>query len=1283
MINASGENRRSRKGGAPTIRSWIPWNMPRSWHGRLVVLLCATIAAIAGQGAPNASAALIHPYTGQSFGPAGLSAGVFSDPQSVTVEQSSGDVYVYDAGFEGGSIYKFDAAGEPVDFSALGADAIEHVGEVFNGESEIAVDGSGGPDSGDIYFASAESGAHNVLIYNAAGERVGEISEKAGTPWGYKPCGVAVDPAGSVYVGLYPEHVNKYTPTSGTVSDADYVSSLSGLEGICNIAADSAEDIYAARLGGGVSKYEASQFNALEVPAIGTPIDPEKGNTLAVDPASNGDVYIDEESDVAAYEPSGSPLGTFGASGPGALSGSFGVAIKSGPGGEVYVDDGEGENAGRVEIFASLVVPDVSIEAPSNLRPGGITLNGTVNPDNAGEATCQFEYGASTAYGHTARCPHAIPSGDSAVPVSANVSGLEPGTVYHYRLAATNANGTNFSQDGELTTSGPTIIEASAANVTATSAELRAQIDPNGKGTAYSFEYGTEAGSYTASMPVPDESIGSGVSGVPVSVQVQGLAPHTTYHYRVAAVQGSEAFDGPDQTFTTHLAGGELALPDARVWELVSPPNKHGALLAPLDHEDGVIQAAEAGNAMTYLATAPTESAAASDDSGIQVFSTREQDGGWISHDIVTPHSSLTAGTSVSLSKGDEYRFFSSDLALGLVEPFGESSSLSPKAAMYLRDDDNGSYQALPGHEFLGATPDLSHFVFRSEEPGLDPRYPTAGGLYEWAGGQVLLASVLPDGEPAEGGVGLGENDGYDARNAISSAAPHDGSRVFWSGTAESGGETHLYMRDTETGSTLQIDANQGGQGIRGEGSAGPRFQTASGDGSMVFFTDAERLTPDSTASGSEYPAVEDLYVYDIEDGKLTDLTVGSSNDEHAGVQGDVLGASEDGSYVYFVANGVLAAGGASGNCQSAEGGGRVPAQETCNLYVSHYDGTSWTTTFIATLSGEDANDWADLRELTARVSPDGNYLAFMSDRSLTGYDNKDANSGEPDEEVFLYDAVSNRVVCTSCNPTGARPIGALEAKAGGSTEGEVELLGVGFAEWEGRWLAANIPGWTAYTLTDALYQSRYLSDSGRLFFNSTDALVPQDVNGTEDVYEYEPPGVGSCESASSTFSERSGGCVSLISSGTSDEQAAFLDASASGDDAFFLTGAALVPQDVDTSRDVYDAHVCSEAAPCSTAPAASPPCDTADSCRTAPAPQPTIFGPSGSATFSGAGNSTPVPTAVVKSKAKPLTRAQKPSRALKACKKKPKKKRVACEKQARRAYGPARKATKSRKGDR
>jgi len=71
-----------------------------------------------------------------------------------------------------------------------------------------------------------------------------------------------------------------------------------------------------------------------------------------------------------------------------------------------------------------------------------------------------------------------------------------------------------------------------------------------------------------------------------------------------------------------------------------------------------------------------------------------------------------------------------------------------------------------------------------------------------------------------------------------------------------------------------------------------------------VFFTDPERLTADSTASG---PAqASDLYSYNMNTHHLSDLTPDQNEGESADVQGAIPGAGEDGSQVYVVARGVL-----------------------------------------------------------------------------------------------------------------------------------------------------------------------------------------------------------------------------------------------------------------------------------------------------------------------------------------------------------------------------------------
>jgi hypothetical protein len=431
-------------------------------------------------------------------------------------------------------------------------------------------------------------------------------------------------------------------------------------------------------------------------------------------------------------------------------------------------------------------------------------------------------------------------------------------------------------------------------------------------------------------------------------------------------------------------------------------------------------------------------------------------------------------------------------------------------------------------------------------------------------GGGFGLVGVLPgpEGKPAmEASLGWAG----DVRHAISD----DGTRVIFSN--EVGTPGGLYERDTVSSETVQV--------------AGPgaEFQIASDDGLKVFFSGKVR--------GG------DLDEFDAVTGKVTDLT---PDEDNAQVQG-VLGASEDGSYVYFVANGVFAPGAEPGNCEDTGVG-------VCNLYAMHYNGSSWMTKFIAQVTGGDLADWdvTYLAGLSARVSPDGRFLAFMSLASLTGYDNKDVNSGQPDAEVYIYNAESGRLTCASCNPTGARPVG----------EGDDNTDSASRWNEAGREVAAQIPGWTPFNdhFAGASYQSRYLSDEGRLFFETSEALVAQDTNGTQDVYEYEPEGVGSCS--------LKGGCVYLISGGTGSSASFFVDASASGEDVFFVTGNRLVSQDVDNVADMYDAHMCSAAAACfATPPVVPPACTSSDACKPGPTPQPTVFGAPPSATFSGLGN--------------------------------------------------------------
>jgi len=137
-------------------------------------------------------------------------------------------------------------------------------------------------------------------------------------------------------------------------------------------------------------------------------------------------------------------------------------------------------------------------------------------------------------------------------------------------------------------------------------------------------------------------------------------------------------------------------------------------------------------------------------------------------------------------------------------------------------------------------------------------------------------------------------------------------------------------------------------------------------------------------------------------------------------------------------------------------------------------------------------------------------------------------------------------------------------------------------AMWEGRRVAAILPDATLSRLGgSSFYRPRAVLDNGRIFFNAADGLIPADSNKQWDVYQFEPVGVGDCGPSSSgaATSQTGGGCLSLISSGTGEEEAGFLDASASGNDVFFLTTARLNETDEDAQLDVYDARVGGEPA--------------------------------------------------------------------------------------------------------
>ncbi|HEY2766801.1 MAG TPA: hypothetical protein VGI76_01010, partial [Solirubrobacteraceae bacterium] len=254
-------------------------NAVRTACGWSVAVLCALSATLALSPA-TASAGITHKFLG--------SFGSFSMVRGLAVDESTGDVYVYDIGTGGGSVSKLNATGEPVEFSALKSDVIEGVG-VGGGidAAQIAVDNSSGPTKGDIYVANNDG----VRIYDADGSFLGELGNRGS----HQSDGVAVDNAGNVYVArlvAQSGNVDKYVPTANPVTEADYTASIAPLNEPYRVAVDPAGDLYirfrVSELDGSVKKYDPSQFGSFT--PQGTEV-AETARSVAVD-SSDGHVYV-------------------------------------------------------------------------------------------------------------------------------------------------------------------------------------------------------------------------------------------------------------------------------------------------------------------------------------------------------------------------------------------------------------------------------------------------------------------------------------------------------------------------------------------------------------------------------------------------------------------------------------------------------------------------------------------------------------------------------------------------------------------------------------------------------------------------------------------------------------------------------------------------------------------------------------------------------------------------------------------------------------------------------
>ena len=1029
--------------------------------------------------------------------PGGFEAPIFIAVDNDNSSASHGDVYVGDSSTN--RVTKFDSSGNLIaswgdgvvcpaapDGQLSGSCATPIAGP-FAEMVGIAVDAGGNLD----VLVNAAPGVEHALYRFSEG---GSFIEDFETPRGSTPAGLAVNAAGAFFKVNGQPNVERF---SAGGSEAGQVTNREGASGL---AADPSRDDLYVDFGSSIELYT---FNiAGEVVQAG-------GVTCVPGEAGSG------------CEPSD-------AFGSGELTAGAGLAVSADH--KIYALDSGPQ---RIDVFARVTLPDVSTGGASAITETSATVIGTVDPDGVAVTECTFEYGISESFGQAAPCLETagqIGEGTESVAVQANLTGLIPNRIYHYRVQAANTDGASSGIDRT---------------------------------------FFTPAGVTEPFSPCPNDALRYGYGA---------------------------------------------ALPDCRAYEQVSPSDKNGAGLGNTLEQ---VYATPSGNAISYFAAAgiPVPNGSGQQQEPSYVASRAQS--GWSTEGLNPPATDALGSSLVGRSPDLSHTF---DLISNLRgEPF-----------LVDRASSGGTFATIAAAQqpfMVGTSSDGDTAFFESDQILAPGAVAGKSNLYAWqqVTGAVTLVGVLPHGEVPPDGVFAGSYDwvdgtteqghsqiaGYllEAQHAISA----DGHRIVFT----AGGSGQIYLREDPLGpdaSTVAVSASQktNGSGLGGTDPNGPQpaaFLGASADDSATFFASCAQLTNDSTAisqspesgcyqpgGGSPGATASDLYRYEVGSGALTDLTVDHSDPEGAGVQG-LLGISEDGSYVYFAANGVLAqnAGPAGDHASRGDCAGGVGQQvpgASCNVYLYH-DGT---TSFIARLTAGATNggqrDWNPYPQCSqcnsayqnARVSSSGRTLLFAAEDSLTAY----RSHGE--SELYRYAADAGTLTCPSCDPTGAPPTGAASLR----------LENARFTP----------PG-----LNPPFLARNLSADGSRVFFNTEQSLLPRDVNEAQDVYEWELDGTGSCHSAADN-----GGCLYLISTGTSPDDSYFADASATGANVFLFTDQRLVGSDQDDLADLYDAS--SEGGITSQAPAQTATC-TGEACKPPPAGLPPEA-TAASVTFSGPGNPTP-----------------------------------------------------------
>jgi hypothetical protein len=1081
----------------------------------LPIAAVAALAAVLVMAAPAWGAKVLYPSQTAQFGSDGTDGTSLNGASELTVNQASHRLYALGYS-EGEKIFGFDLS-TPGSYAPLASGfPISVEGPGIPG---LSTDNSAG-GSGNIYYVSEN--ADSLFGYTSSGGTV------SGFPVGgfSDACGGATDGEGHTWVADYSAREIKEFSSSGAALGSVDVSRAGNP---CAIGIDSGnDDLYVATLGGPVYVYRhtASGYSG------GALFSSESGRAIAVDPVTHL-VYIAHFNDVADYQPDGSLIDKF-------AEGTFpGGVAEDQDTGTVYVAGNE-----KIRVFEPIVTPDAVGEQPTEVTDTSARLNGHVDPAGGSEVTeCRFEWGpASGGYPSQLPCEPGPPiSGPTAV--TAPLSGLSGGATYHYRLVAVNASGaTTGNPISFKTPSAPTVGGQFSSGLTPTTADLHGAINPQGDDTTYHFEYGTST-SYGSSVPIPDGDVGSGYEDQEVSAHLTDLVEGAVYHFRVVATNNYGTTVSEDQTFNffppecpnsaVRQQTGSLYLPDCRAYELVSPEDAGNVILwdapwLPAPEATSPSRFGFGGALGGITGTEPTNSIVV--DSYVATRTTT----GWHTRYI---------GLTGNRTLGNFTEMGSLDMSKFLAFNNGEGFEGVPQPK------DRIPYVFNYENEFLGrwpvtsnlvpgangmkgayqASPDFSHLAFSSNNVAFAPNglIEPPGSAYDYDAetGATSLISLTGSGhdiqqEPGNTGstgeyiLFPGDEPVFGGPAPINPGVSTDGSHILMSTSSAPYNQFStlpprtLYMRVDDA---ITYEVSRG---------TDVNYVGMTADGSKVFFTSPEQLTPDDTDHSV------DLYMWTDND-KLTLI----SEDEGGSGEGEVtpvIGtAATDSSIastsgdIYFYSTDQL-----DGNRGLAGG---------YNLYEYREGAPHFVTTFP---------EPAPITRI--QVSPNGSHMAFLTASQVTSYQNAGF------QEMYSFDPANDRVVCVSCQPDGTPP------------SSDVRASQVGL----------------------------FMTDDGRTFFSTSDALAQQDTNALRDVYEYVDGRPQLISSGTANIDERSGRNV-----------AGLAGVSANGVDVYFSTFDTLVPQDHNGPfYKFYDART--NGGFLFDPPAA--PCEAADECHGESSSQPT-----------------------------------------------------------------------------